>query len=630
MKQHIILKGAGKGSEMEARYTDDLDVTVGKLKVKWRFVAAEITDKVILGIDFLEHFKAIIDLGNYTVQINQDLIPAICLGNKEGKISHVYRVTVGRKTVVPPQSMKVLKIEIDRTPNSDIIIQPNYELKGLLTPNVVLKIGQEVSTVVRNGSNKFVTLKGGLKFGIGTEIECTIPLTDVNELDRFSDKSLNNFEPYFVTHQAAEADRISDSLTTGSETNENSNMVPPAHTILSIKADNNHSQVSSQNLDKNMSDRVSVKQALSIKDMNELIPKHIQDLYSRTIKGMTLSESKDIAELLIQFQDVFAKGDMDLGLFKGEIKHRIHTGDATPVKHRLRRTPLKFEGEEQKHLQDMLDKGVIQPSISDWAACPVLVRKKDGSIRYCLDYRGLNKATTKDLFPIAKIETCLDTLRGSQYMSKIVNKDGISIDRKNIDTVQKWPVPKSKKELESFLGFANYHREHVSHYAALAAPLHVLTGGKEFKWESEHQDAFNSIKKALTTPPVLGYPDPNFPFILDTDASENTIGAELSQIQNGKCVTAVSTALEQGSQWQIFEEDVDFVVPLTARSVSCTSPVGIIGLTIRSIRNVTSDNNISIMGMPTSYSNDDLRQLQNQDKHLSTIIAWLNTELYSL
>ncbi|CAG2245689.1 unnamed protein product [Mytilus edulis] len=404
MKQHIILKGAGKGSEMEARYTDDLDVTVGKLKVKWRFVAAEITDKVILGIDFLEHFKAIIDLGNYTVQINQDLIPAICLGNKEVKILHVYRVTVGRKTVVPPQSMKVLKIEIDRTPNSDIIIQPNYELKGLLTPNVVLKIGQEVSTVVRNGSNKFVTLKGGLKFGIGTEIECTIPLTDVNELDRFSDKSLNNFEPSFVTHQAAEADRVSDSLTTGSETNENSNMVPPAHTILSIKADNNHSQVSSQNRDKNMSDRVSVKQALSIKDMNELIPKHIQDLYSRTIKGMTLSEN------------------------------------------------------------------------------------------------GL---------------------------SRIPN-----------------------------------HQDLCSHYSS-EIPLNLLPcGGCKY------------------------------------------------------CTRA-------RSQWQIFEEDVDFVVPLTARSVSCTSPVGIIGLTIRSIRNVTSDNNVSIMGMPTSYSNDDLRQLQNQDKHLSTIIAWL-------
>ncbi|VDI08571.1 Hypothetical predicted protein [Mytilus galloprovincialis] len=175
MKQHIILKGAGKGSEMEARYTDDLDVTVGKLKVKWRFVAAEITDK------------------------------------SNGR---------ERKQLFHTQSMKVLKIEIDRTPKSDIIIQPNYELKGLLTPNVVLKIGQEVSTVVRNGSNKFVTLKGGLKFGIGTEIECAIPLTDVDELDRFSDKSFNDF----VTHQVAQADRISDSLTTGSESNENSNI----------------------------------------------------------------------------------------------------------------------------------------------------------------------------------------------------------------------------------------------------------------------------------------------------------------------------------------------------------------------------------------------------------------------
>ncbi|CAC5415384.1 unnamed protein product [Mytilus coruscus] len=332
MKQHIILKGAGKGSEMEARYTDYLEVTTN------------ITDKVILGIDFLEHFKAIIDLGNYTVQINQDLIPAICLGNKEGKISHVYRVTVGRKTVVPPQSMKVLKMEIDRTPISDIVIQPNYELKGLLTPNVVLKIGQQVSTVVRNGSNKFVTLKGELKFGIGTEIECAIPLTDVNELDRCSDKSFNDFKPCLGTYQAAEADRISDSLTAVPVTKENSSKVPSEHSILSIKADHihSHAEVSSQNLDKTMSDRVSVKQTHSFKDINELIPKHIQDLYARTIKGMTLSESKDIAESLIQFQDVFGKGDMDLGLFKGEIKHRIHTGVATPVKHRLRRTPLKI------------------------------------------------------------------------------------------------------------------------------------------------------------------------------------------------------------------------------------------------------------------------------------------------
>jgi hypothetical protein len=67
----------------------------------------------------------------------------------------------------------------------------------------------------------------------------------------------------------------------------------------------------------------------------------------------------------------------------------------------------------------MLDKGVIRPSTSDWAACPVLVWKKDGSIRYCLDYRGLNKISRKDCFPLAKIQTCLDALRGSAYMSNV-------------------------------------------------------------------------------------------------------------------------------------------------------------------------------------------------------------------
>lgn len=73
---------------------------------------------------------------------------------------------------------------------------------------------------------------------------------------------------------------------------------------------------------------------------------------------MTSSASKDITELLIQFQDVFAKG-YGFGPFKGKIKYRVYTGNATPVKQHLRRSPLKIEGDEQKHLKDMLDKEVI-------------------------------------------------------------------------------------------------------------------------------------------------------------------------------------------------------------------------------------------------------------------------------
>ena len=66
-----------------------------------------------------------------------------------------------------------------------------------------------------------------------------------------------------------------------------------------------------------------------------------------------------------------------------------------------------------------MQEGIVEPSSSEWASPPVLVRKKDGKLRYCIDYRKLNNVTVKDAFPIPKIETCLDTLRGSVYMSTL-------------------------------------------------------------------------------------------------------------------------------------------------------------------------------------------------------------------
>ena len=91
--------------------------------------------------------------------------------------------------------------------------------------------------------------------------------------------------------------------------------------------------------------------------------------------------------LLLQFQDTFSQGSTDLGCFS-EIKHCINTGDEPPVKQALRRMPIGFENEEEDNLKLMLETGVITVSSSDWASAPVLVRKKDGSVRYCVDYRS--------------------------------------------------------------------------------------------------------------------------------------------------------------------------------------------------------------------------------------------------
>jgi hypothetical protein len=79
----------------------------------------------------------------------------------------------------------------------------------------------------------------------------------------------------------------------------------------------------------------------------------------------------------------------------------------------MRRMPLRFEKEEETHLPQLLDKGVIEPSSSKWVSSPVLVRKKDGKLRYCIDFRKLNNVTDKDVYLIFNKETCLDTFRGA-------------------------------------------------------------------------------------------------------------------------------------------------------------------------------------------------------------------------
>ena len=129
------------------------------------------------------------------------------------------------------------------------------------------------------------------------------------------------------------------------------------------------------------------------------LPAKLQDLFDRSKVHLEDAQAEQLAHLLLEYEDVFAEHDLDLGCFT-ETKHRIDTGDAPPFKEKMRRTPLGFEKEEEKHLQKMLDAGVIRPSASDWASAPVLVRKKDGSVRYCVDFRRLNSLTVKDAFPL--------------------------------------------------------------------------------------------------------------------------------------------------------------------------------------------------------------------------------------
>ena len=120
---------------------------------------------------------------------------------------------------------------------------------------------------------------------------------------------------------------------------------------------------------------------------------------------------------------VFSKDDMDMGRTK-LVKYHIKLTDPAPFKEAYRRIPPQMYDEVKAHIQEMLDLGAIRPSNSPWASAIVLVRKKDGRLRFCIDLRRLNNRTVKDAYSLPRIESILDSLGGAQIFTTLDLKAG--------------------------------------------------------------------------------------------------------------------------------------------------------------------------------------------------------------
>ncbi len=155
----------------------------------------------------------------------------------------------------------------------------------------------------------------------------------------------------------------------------------------------------------------------------EEVPKHLEKLVEESSDLLHPDEKAQLADTLVEFQDVFANDDEDLGCFKG-VQHKIPTGDSKAIRQPSRRTPLGFQAEEEDHLRKLLKNGTVVPSTSEWASPVVLVRKKDGGLRWCVDYRKINDVTRKDAFPLPRVEDCLDTLSGASLFSTLDLQSG--------------------------------------------------------------------------------------------------------------------------------------------------------------------------------------------------------------
>lgn len=129
-----------------------------------------------------------------------------------------------------------------------------------------------------------------------------------------------------------------------------------------------------------------------------------------------------------------------------------------------------------------------------------------------------------------KAEKCEFHVPTVSFLGFIVSEGNIQMDPAKVKAVSEWPTPGSRKEVQRFLGFANFYRRFIRNFSSIAAPLHALTSpANRFQWNPQADQAFMTLKERFTSAPILVLPDPHQQFVVEVDASDVGIGAILSQ-----------------------------------------------------------------------------------------------------
>ncbi|CAD6199495.1 unnamed protein product [Caenorhabditis auriculariae] len=148
---------------------------------------------------------------------------------------------------------------------------------------------------------------------------------------------------------------------------------------------------------------------------NDENPSEIISVLEQT-SGKTLSEK--VKKLVSKFTDVFVQDDKDLTQTP-VFTHDIELLDDRPIRQKTRHIPFGLRNEFRKTLDEMLSKGVAEPSSSPYASPVVLVKKKDGTIRVCIDYREINKVIKQDSYPLPKMDSIVQDLGGNRFFSTL-------------------------------------------------------------------------------------------------------------------------------------------------------------------------------------------------------------------
>ena len=170
-------------------------------------------------------------------------------------------------------------------------------------------------------------------------------------------------------------------------------------------------------------ERISELRRLPTDEYNNIdydkVPDHLQELFDASKKALDDIEKQALNKLFYDFDDVFAKDNLDIGQAVG-VKHHIDTGGEEPVHQRPRRLAKSHAEDLTKQVKKLHDCGIIRPSDSEWASNVVMARKKDGTWRMCVDYRELNlKTKNKGTYMLPRIDDTLDSLSRAKFFCSL-------------------------------------------------------------------------------------------------------------------------------------------------------------------------------------------------------------------
>ena len=149
----------------------------------------------------------------------------------------------------------------------------------------------------------------------------------------------------------------------------------------------------------------------------------VQEMLDKIDLELPDEQERQVRQLLDENREVFSTSEFDFGR-TNLVRQKIDTGTNRPFKQQSRRHPMTYSPVIDEHVDKMLANDICKPSVSPWASNIVLVKKSDGTLRFCVDHRQLKNLTVKDSFPLPRIDTCFDALGGAKYFSTLDLRQG--------------------------------------------------------------------------------------------------------------------------------------------------------------------------------------------------------------